>query len=71
MESGIDSADFSHEFCEHMARLATYAHPGQISPKGLMARGYNRVQDDGVVRGGASTACIGIARPDGRLDVAK
>lgn len=71
MESGIDSADFSHEFCEHMARLAQVSSPSNLNPRALMARGYNRVQEDGIVRGGASTACVGIARPDGRLDVAK
>lgn len=42
-----------------------------ISPKSLIATGYQRVLDEDMIAGGASTCCVGVARENGILDVAK
>ncbi|KAI5850382.1 phosphatase 2C-like domain-containing protein [Morchella snyderi] len=69
-ESGIDSADFSHTFCERMATAAHQATTESVSAKQLIETGYRRILDEDTIAGGASTACVGIAKPDGQLNVA-
>jgi protein phosphatase PTC7 len=73
VDSGVDPADFSHGFCDYMAASA-YEHEPINSPpltaRRLMQRGYDAVCNDGTIQAGGSTACVGVAAPDGTLDVA-
>ncbi|TAQ85302.1 hypothetical protein B7494_g6364 [Chlorociboria aeruginascens] len=72
-DSGVDSADFSHGFCDYMAHAA-YTHEGgttaPYNARSLMQRGYDDICRDKSVPAGGSTACVGIARGDGTLEVA-
>ncbi|KAE8449232.1 hypothetical protein EG329_008399 [Mollisiaceae sp. DMI_Dod_QoI] len=74
VDSGVDPADFSHGFCDYMAHAAyTYSsldwdHP--INARSLMQRGYEDICKDPSVKAGGSTACVGIAKGDGTLEVA-
>ncbi|KAH0565271.1 hypothetical protein GP486_001336 [Trichoglossum hirsutum] len=73
-ESGVDPADFSHTFCDYMASAAyKFKENSQLkslTPRELMQTGYQEiVEDDSIVAGG-STACVGVARKDGTLEVA-
>jgi protein phosphatase PTC7 len=70
----VDPADFAHGFCDYMAHAAyTYQAAEWDSGMGaraLMQRGYEDIcRDDNVLAGG-STACVGIAKGDGGLEVA-
>ncbi|KHO00625.1 5-azacytidine resistance protein azr1 [Metarhizium album ARSEF 1941] len=73
VDSGVDPADFSHGLCDHMAASA-YEHDAAKSPpltaRRLMQQGYDAVHRDRSLHAGSSTACVGIASPDGTLDVA-
>ncbi|KAF5138800.1 Protein phosphatase 2C 7, mitochondrial [Metarhizium anisopliae] len=73
VDSGVDPADFSHGFCDYMAASA-YEHDPANSPpltaRRLMQQGYDAVCNDRSLQAGGSTACVGIAAPDGTLDVA-
>lgn len=73
VDSGVDPADFSHGFCEYMAASA-YEHDSASSPpltaRRLMQKGYDAVCKDRSLHAGGSTACVGIAAPDGTFDVA-
>ena len=73
-DSGVDPADFSHGFCDYMAHTAWTYLPGDKSPvlsaRGLMQKGYEAIANDETVKAGGSTACIGIAKEDGSLEVA-
>jgi protein phosphatase PTC7 len=73
-DSGVDPADFSHGFCDHMAYTAWTYLPDDKSPvlsaRGLMQKGYEAIANDETVKAGGSTACIGIAKEDGSLEVA-
>ena len=68
--SGVDPAEFSHGFCHYMAKIALERTYGQLSPRMLMEIGYQNIIDDPAVGAGGSTACIGIAGPDGCLEMA-
>ncbi|KAI8958557.1 protein serine/threonine phosphatase 2C [Daldinia sp. FL1419] len=73
-DSGVDPADFSHSFCDYMASAA-YEHRfgaiGQsLTARSLMQRGYDDVCKDGSIHAGGSTASVGIASEDGKLEVA-
>lgn len=80
VESNVDPADFSHAFCDYMAARAYYhgteggagdkRGPGKLSAMQLMDAGYTDVLHDEAIHAGGSTACVGIAGPDGTLDVA-
>lgn len=82
VESNVDPADFSHAFCDYMAARAYYhgAEPGErgqqqqpreaLTAKQLMDKGYEDVLHDKTIQAGGSTACVGIAAPDGTLDMA-
>lgn len=71
-DSGVDSADFAHGFCNHTAESAhDYKVPLGLTAKRLMEIGYERIVADETVVAGGSTACIGIASGDGSVEVAK
>lgn len=73
-DAGVDPADFSHGFCDYMAYTAsTYLSDDKsptLSARRLMEKGYEAIFNDDRVKAGGSTACIGIAKEDGSLDVA-
>ncbi|KAH7258338.1 Protein phosphatase 2C 7 [Fusarium solani] len=73
VDSGVDPADFSHGFCDHMA-VAAHEHRAEADPpltaRKLMQKGYDAICEDRSLRAGGSTACVGIAGADGNLDVA-
>ncbi|KAF2753235.1 protein serine/threonine phosphatase 2C [Pseudovirgaria hyperparasitica] len=72
--SGVDPADFAHSLCDYMAISATGYVEGQskksIRPRDLMQSGYDKVMNDNTINAGGSTACIGVAHPNGALEVA-
>jgi protein phosphatase PTC7 len=74
IDSGVDPADFSHGFCDYMAYTAWTYLPDDKSPvlsaRSLMQKGYEAIAKDERVKAGGSTACIGIGREDGSLEVA-
>ncbi|KAF4983277.1 hypothetical protein FZEAL_1262 [Fusarium zealandicum] len=73
VDSGVDPADFSHGFCDHMA-LAAHEHRPDADPpltaRRLMQKGYDAICNDRSLRAGGSTACVAVAGADGNLDVA-
>ncbi|RSL39311.1 hypothetical protein CEP53_014150 [Fusarium sp. AF-6] len=73
VDSGVDPADFSHGFCDHMA-VAAHEHKADADPpltaRKLMQKGYDAICEDRSLRAGGSTACVAIAGADGNLDVA-
>jgi len=73
-ESGIDSGDFSHGLCEYMACAARMwplkPNATSLHPKDLLQVGYDGVIDDKSIIGGGSTACLAVAEPDGKVEVA-
>jgi protein phosphatase PTC7 len=74
VDSGVDPADFSHDFCDSMAYAAsTYTHDADtpmLSAQSLIQQGYDEVVHSRTVKAGGSTACVLIARADGSLDAA-
>ncbi len=71
-DSGVNPADFSHGFCKHMAEIASNsAEEEELTASDLMAKGYKTLVTEEKVAAGASTACVGVARPDGSVEVAK
>lgn len=75
-DQGIDSAAFAHGLCRYMRRAARdypqgFKRKGPVSPLDLLQMGYQKVCEDKTIVGGGSTACIGVADPDGSLTVAK
>ncbi|KAN0072973.1 Protein phosphatase 2C (PP2C)-like domain containing protein [Elaphomyces granulatus] len=71
-EFGIDPADFSHGLCSYMAKSALHwEHPVErLRPKNLIQMGYNMLLEDGSISAGGSTASVGVAQKDGRLELA-
>ncbi|KAI9772150.1 MAG: hypothetical protein M1835_006319 [Candelina submexicana] len=73
-DMGIDPAQFSHGLCEHMAEachVMTEDHQiEQLRARNLMQIGLQKVMQDRLIYGGGSTACVGIARSNGGLQVA-
>lgn len=71
-ESRVDPADFSHGICGYMAHTAqTWHEPAEaLRPKSLLQAGYDAVVDDPTIRAGGSTASVGVALPDGRVELA-
>ncbi|KAG5983506.1 hypothetical protein E4U55_008028 [Claviceps digitariae] len=73
VDSGVDPADFSHGFCDYMAASA-HAHEAgktaRLTAQRLMQQGYEAICNDRSVQAGGSTACVGVAAPDGTFDVA-
>lgn len=72
IESGVDPADFSHGLCGYMAAAAREHREEEVrvTSRQLMQRGYDAICSDGSVKAGGSTACVGVTRADGTLDVA-
>ncbi|KAM0740223.1 hypothetical protein ACQRIT_005407 [Beauveria bassiana] len=78
VDSGVDPADFSHGFCDYMASAAWEHQPAaaaatpanSLSARKLMQLGYDAICADKTVLAGGSTACVAVASPDGRLDIA-
>lgn len=73
MNSGIDSAHFSHALCKSMATIARDAEDSgnKLRPQELLLQGYDKVVADRSISGGGSTACIAVGKADGNLEVAK
>lgn len=71
-ESRVDPADFSHGLCSYMAETAlAWDEPAdKLRPKQLLQTGYDRVVDDPSIKAGGSTASVGVALPDGRVELA-
>lgn len=71
-ESRVDPADFSHGLCGYMAEtaLAWDAPADKLRPKQLLQTGYDQVVADPAIKAGGSTASVGIALPDGRVELA-
>ncbi|KAH7034890.1 phosphatase 2C-like domain-containing protein [Microdochium trichocladiopsis] len=73
-DSGVDPADFSHNFCDYMASAAYEYRPtagtAPLTPRALMQKGYDDVCNDKSIPAGGSTACVAIASEDGRMEVA-
>lgn len=73
-ESRVDPGDFSHGLCSYMAESAlawdTSSVNKQLRAKQLLQMGYDRVNADQFIRAGASTASVGVARDDGRVELA-
>lgn len=71
-ESRVDPADFSHGLCAYMAQSAlSWTQPAnELRPKNLLQAGYDAIVADPAVKAGGSTASVGIALPDGRVELA-
>ncbi|KKF95979.1 5-azacytidine resistance protein azr1 [Ceratocystis platani] len=71
VDSGVDPADFSHGICDYMA-MVSFAYPGHdpVSPKAIMQKGYEAVCNDRTVVAGSSTAVVGVAAPNGAVEIA-
>ncbi|KLJ12297.1 hypothetical protein EMPG_12640 [Blastomyces silverae] len=71
-ESGVDPADFSHALCSNMAQAALdwNSKLEKVRPRTLMQAGYERCIADQSIFAGGSTASIGIAHNDGRVELA-
>ena len=73
-DSGFDSAHFSHGLCQWLARTAegvSDAFLENLNVKMILHNSYNKLVRDGSVEGGGSTACIAVARENGRVSIAK
>lgn len=70
-ESRVDPGDFSHGLCSYMAESALAASSASsLRAKDLMQKGYDDVHADQFIRAGASTASVGVANEDGRVELA-
>ncbi|EEP76669.1 predicted protein [Uncinocarpus reesii 1704] len=71
-QSGVDPADFSHAFCSYMAECASNwdASAHELRARTLMQMGYEQTLVDRSIFAGSSTACIGVARDDGTVQLA-
>jgi protein phosphatase PTC7 len=67
---GVDPSDFSHGLCSYMARTAVVWSQGTLNPQTLMEIGYQNTIDDPEILAGGSTACIGVADDQGRMQIA-
>lgn len=81
-DQGIDPSDFSHGLCERMASeaakfgqgkgkgLAEMAWPADL-PRQILQNAYDGLAEDDSVKGGGSTACLGVVDWWGRFTAAK
>lgn len=73
-DSGVDPADFSHQFCDYMAYAASTCPSEEarsaLNARALMQKGYDSIVQDLSISAGGSTACVGIAKEDGSFEVA-
>jgi protein phosphatase PTC7 len=74
-DQGVDPADFAHSLCANMAEEAS-TYCGQ-SPEGMprtqyfLEEAFMKVIEDDSVPAGGSTACLAVADPNGKVEVAK
>lgn len=72
IDSGIDSAHFSHGLCRYLANNAQgYRGENSLSARELLERGYQDVVADENITGGGTTACVAVGDSLGFLEVAK
>lgn len=57
-ELGYDSSAISREICHSIAR--DFEMEGTDLPKELLGRAFSKVQKDGIVKVGGTTACLGV-----------
>ncbi|KAJ6134270.1 hypothetical protein N7523_000592 [Penicillium sp. IBT 18751x] len=71
-ESRVDPADFSHGLCGYMAEtaLAWDKSAQKLRPKQLLQTGYDKIVADPTIKAGGSTASVGVALPDGHVELA-
>lgn len=71
-ESKVDPADFSHGLCSYMAQHALEwdAAPEKLRAKGLLQSAYDAVVADEAIFAGGSTASLGVAQRDGKVELA-
>lgn len=70
-DSGVDSAHFSHGLCEYMTSFAASPQKQELRPTELLDLAYEAVLEDKSIYAGGSTACVGTAKKDGTVEVAK
>ncbi|TGZ77403.1 protein serine/threonine phosphatase 2C [Ascodesmis nigricans] len=68
-EAGINSADFSQGLCSEMS-VAAKNTKDCSNPQMILSVGYKQVLHEDKVPGGASTASVGVLRPNGKLAAA-
>ena len=74
IDSGIDSAHFSHGLCEAMTMVAQehdFSVAKIVYAGELLQKGYDKTTADASIRGGGTTACVAVGGIDGSLEVAK
>ncbi|KAL1874638.1 Protein phosphatase 2C 7 [Paecilomyces lecythidis] len=71
-ESRVDPADFSHGLCSYMAQTALEwgTEAGKLHAKNLLQKGYDLLVEDPSIQAGGSTASVGVAQTDGRVELA-
>ncbi|EEH46410.1 uncharacterized protein PADG_02508 [Paracoccidioides brasiliensis Pb18] len=71
-EYGVDPADFSHALCSNMAQVALDWDRkfDKLRARTLMQAGYERCKADQTIFAGGSTACVGVAHQDGKVELA-
>lgn len=72
-ESRVDPADFSHGLCSYMAQTALGwdMEADTLHAKNLLQKGYDLLVEDPSIQAGGSTASVGVAQTDGRVELAK
>lgn len=70
-EHKVDPAEVSHGLCTYMAEHALAATEEALKPKELLQRGYDAVLADKSITAGGTTASVGVAQPDGSVELAK
>lgn len=72
-ESRVDPGEFSRGLCSSMAQVALSWQDSseRIRPKALLQIGYDRLLEERTILAGGSTASVGVARPDGGVELAK
>ncbi|KAJ9194516.1 hypothetical protein DTO164E3_4156 [Paecilomyces variotii] len=71
-ESRVDPADFSHGLCSYMAQTALGwdMEADTLHAKNLLQKGYDLLVEDPSIQAGGSTASVGVAQTDGRVELA-
>ncbi|KAI5303785.1 hypothetical protein KEM55_000367, partial [Ascosphaera atra] len=69
--SGVDPSDFSHALCTYMAETAMdWKRPTEeLSGRQLIQKGYEKSLNDKSIYAGGSTASLGIAWENGKLEL--
>ena len=71
IDFGFDSGFVSQGLCNNIASLARAAASAAVDPKDLLAGGFEQLLKNPEIKGGATTACLGVYKTDGVLNVAK